>query len=128
VGFTEQDSQPAWFDPRAAYSADKPPLILAAGASGSGKSLMMLHLADQFARAGTPTIIIDPKVDSDHATAVHNSGGQVVSLDDLLSADGVFDPLRFGMSPDTAVDLASSMLQQVNPWGDQKSNYEVPSA
>lgn len=128
VGFTEQDNQPAWFDPRAAYSADKPPLVLGAGASGSGKSLLMLHLADQFARAGTPTIIIDPKVDSDHATAVHNSGGQVVSLDDLLSADGVFDPLRFGMSPDTAVDLAASMLQQVNPWGDQRSNFEVPSA
>src|SRR5699024_847172 len=52
VGFNERDRQPAWFDPRAAYEADLPPLYLVAGASGSGKSLLMLHLADQFARSG----------------------------------------------------------------------------
>lgn len=125
LGFTEQDGQPAWVDPRAAYEADLPPLFLIAGASGSGKSLTMLNLADQFARAGTPVIIIDPKQSSSHHEAVANSGGQVISLDELLSADGVFDPLRFGMSPDTAVDLAASMLQEVNPWGDQRANFEV---
>src|SRR5690606_3277877 len=41
-------------------------------------------------------------------------------------ADGVFDPLRFGMSPETSVDLAASMLQEVNPWGDDRAKYEVP--
>src|SRR5699024_7415842 len=87
--------------------------------------LTMLNLADQFARAETPVIIIDPKQSSSHHEAVANSGGQVISLDELLSADGVFDPLRFGMSPDTAVDLAASMLQEVNPWGDQRANFEV---
>ncbi|MGC0252676.1 ATP-binding protein [Pseudactinotalea sp. Z1748] len=101
---------------------------MAAGFVTTHNSLLMLHLGDQIARAQTPTIIIDPKLGSDHATAVRNSGGQVVSLDDLLSADGVFDPLRFGASPDTAVDLAASMLQQVNPWGDHRANFEVPSA
>lgn len=127
VGFTERDRQPAWLDPRAAYENEMAPLLLVAGNSGSGKTLMMLHLADQFARSGTTTIIIDPKQASDHSDAVRNTGGQVISLDDLLSADGVFDPLRFGMSPDTAVDLAASMLQQVNPWGTRQADYEVPA-
>lgn len=126
AGFTENDRQPAWFDPRAAYEADRAPIYLCAGASGSGKTVFMLHLADQIARAGTPTVIVDPKVDSDHSDAVLNSGGQVISLDQLLSADGVFDPLRFGMSPETSVDLAASMLQEVNPWGDDRAKYEVP--
>nr|WP_227993839.1 ATP-binding protein [Pseudactinotalea sp. HY160] len=127
AGFTERDRQPAWFNPRAAYEADKSPTYLVAGASGSGKSLMMLHLADQFARADVPVVIVDPKLGSNHQDAVDNSGGQTISLDELLSADGVFDPLRFGMSPDTAVDLAASMLQQVNPWGDNRANFETPS-
>lgn len=126
VGFTERDRQAAWLDPRAAYLADLAPILLVAGASGSGKTLLMQHLADQFARAQTPVVMIDPKPDSDLSPAVRASGGQVASLDDLLSADGIFDPLRFGMSPETSVELAANMLLSVNPWGSKAQDLEVP--
>jgi hypothetical protein len=95
-------------------------------------TVLMLHLADQFARIRTikgertPCVILDPKQGSDHSPAVRASGGQVVSLDELISADGVFDPLRFANSRGVGVEIASSMLISVNPWGDQQLNYETP--
>ena len=127
VGFTESDQQAAWFNPRAAYEQDRAPIYLAAGSSGSGKTMLLLYLADQLARAGTPVIIVDPKMDSDHSEAVRNSGGAIYSLDELISSDGVFDPLRFALERELAVELAATMLQQVNPWGDEKANWEVAS-
>lgn len=63
---------------------------------------------------------------SDHTAAVTASGGQVASLDDLARADGVFDPLRFAMSKEAGVDMASSLLSAVNPWGSMSSDYETP--
>ena len=95
-------------------------------------TVLMLHLADQFSRITTPQgektpcIVLDPKQGSDHSVAVKASGGQTVSLDELLSADGVFDPLRFAVSLEVGVELAASMLMSVNPWGDQKLNFETP--
>jgi len=63
---------------------------------------------------------------SDHSGAVLSSGGQVVSLDDLASADGVFDPIRFTKRAEVGVELASSMLLSINPWGTYKEDYETP--
>jgi len=63
---------------------------------------------------------------SDHTGAVLSSGGQVVSLDDLASADGVFDPIRFTKRAEVGVELASSMLLSINPWGTSKEDYETP--
>jgi len=60
---------------------------------------LMLHLADQFARTGRPQVIFDPKPLSDHSAAVLASGGRVASLDELIHADGVLDPLRFAQTP-----------------------------
>lgn len=126
VGFTERDRQPAWWDHRAAHANDLGPLFLGAGATGSGKSVFALHIADQVARAGAPVVFIDPKLGSDHSDAVRNSNGQVVSLDDLLSADGVFDPLRWGVNPEVSIEQAANMLLSVNPWGDRRAEFEVP--
>lgn len=126
VGFTESDRQPALLSPTAIAKEDTYPLCVVAAASGAGKSMMMLWIGDQFARMGRPVVIIDPKVGSDHSAAVRQSGGQVASLDDLMSADGVLDPLRFAIDRQDGVDMAASMILSVNPFGDRKLAFEVP--
>lgn len=125
VGFTEKDRQPAYLSPSAASTADGLPICLVAGATGSGKSLLMLSLADQFARNNNPNVVIDPKPQSDHSAAVLLSGGQVASLDDMVTGDGILDPLRFAQNRASAVQAASSMLMLVNPWGGDRDRYEV---
>ena len=132
VGFTERDRQPAWLSPVAASRADGLPLMVVPGATGSGKSLLATFMADQLARLPnglgerTPVVIIDPKSGSDFTAAVRLSGGRVASLDDLLSADGVYDPMRFSITVDTGVELAASMLMSINPWGTAAFDYETP--
>ncbi|WP_251153784.1 ATP-binding protein [Cellulosimicrobium sp. Marseille-Q4280] len=126
LGFTERDKQPAWLDPLAASDQDSLPICVCAGATGSGKSQLMLWLAAQAPKAKIPAVLIDPKTGSDHSTVVERAGGQVYSLDKLVSADGVFDPLRFSRSPEQGVELAASMIMSVNPWGEHLANFEVP--
>lgn len=126
LGFTEGDRQPAYISPTAAAKADGLPAVLVVGQTGSGKSLTMLNLADQYARMGRPVVIVDPKSGSDHSLAVQASGGQVASLDNLASADGVFDPLRFATRPEIGVEMAASMLLSVNPWGSMRDDFETP--
>ncbi|MDA8281814.1 MAG: ATP-binding protein [Actinomycetota bacterium] len=132
VGFTERDRQPAWLSPVAASRADGLPCVVVPGQTGSGKSLWAMFMADQLARLPnglgerTPVVIIDPKAGSDFTAAVQRSGGRVASLDDLLSADGVYDPMRFSITVDTGVELAASMLMSINPWGTSAFDYETP--
>ena len=89
-------------------------------------SVLMLNLADQYSRMGTPVVIVDPKTGSDHSAVVLAAGGQVASLDDLAQSDGVFDPIRFSATKEVGVELAASMLMSINPWGTMKDNMEVP--
>lgn len=128
VGFTERDQQPSYLEPSLASRVDSLPLAICPGATGSGKSVMALFLADQFSRGGSPVIYIDPKMGSTIGESVRQLGGQVASLDDLRAADGVFDPLRFAKSPEVGVEVAASLLMQVNPWGSEvnRANYETP--
>lgn len=126
LGFTERDRQPAYLSPVAASIADGLPMMLVAGATGSGKTQTLLWLAYQYANMGCPQVIIDPKTGSDHSDVVLAAGGQVSSLDDLVKADGIFDPLRFAASEEAGLEAASSMLLQVNPWGGRKEDYEAP--
>lgn len=127
VGFTERDRQPAYLSPSAASAGDASPICVVPGQTGSGKSVLMLNLADQFARAGRPVVVWDPKQESDHSAVVEASvPGSVYSLDRLLEADGVFDPIRFSATKEVGVELAASMLMAINPWGDYKNNMEVP--
>ena len=63
---------------------------------------------------------------SDLVPAVELSGGQIASLDDLISADGVFDPMRFATRKEVGVEIASSMLTSVNPWGRLRDDWETP--
>lgn len=132
IGFTERDRQPAWLSPDAASRGDGLPLMVVPGATGSGKTMVAAFLADQFSRLPnglgerTPVVLIDPKTSSDLSAAVSMSGGRVSSLDDLLSADGVYDPMRFSITVDTGVELAASMLMSINPWGTAAFDYETP--
>lgn len=126
LGFTERDRQPAWFNPTAAMDGDSPPLTLVAGASGSGKTVLMQNMADQFARIGRPVVLVDPKQGQDLSPAVEASGGQVISLDDLISSDGILDPLRFSADAEAGIEMAASVLSSVNPWGKQLDDYETP--
>src|SRR3954451_13210618 len=75
---------------------------------------------------GYSGVIIDPKQGSDHTAAVQVSGGQVIRLDDVLEADGIFDPIRFSAKQDIGVELAASMLLSVNVWGAAKGDYKPP--
>lgn len=125
LGFTERDRQPAYVSPTAASTADGLPMGLVVAQTGGGKTQLLLWLAHQFGKAKRPVVIFDPKIESDHTLACLLSGGQVASLDDLVSADGVFDPLRFAATPQIGVELATSMLLSVNPWGLLKDDYEV---
>jgi hypothetical protein len=128
VGFTENDRQPARVSPTAAAVGDSLPLCVIPGATGSGKSMLGMDLSIEWATMGAPGIIIDPKLDSDFSEVVEAFGGQVISLDELTSADGVFDPLRFAGSQQVGIELAASMLMQINPWGSEieRARMEVP--
>ncbi|GAB3762626.1 ATP-binding protein [Microlunatus parietis] len=125
VGFTERDRQPAWLSPKAASAKDKLPLFLCAASTGSGKTMLLLNLADQWARGGESGVIIDPKQGSDHSAVVEACGGQTIRLDDIRSADGIFDPIRFSASTEVGVELASSMLLSINVWGDSSAKARV---
>ncbi|MGL5827727.1 MAG: ATP-binding protein [Nocardioides sp.] len=92
----------------------------------TSNTVLMLSMAHQFALVERPVVIFDPKASSDLSAVVALSGGQVYSLDSLLSADGVFDPIRFSRQPEVGVELAASVLLSINPWGTRKDDMEVP--
>lgn len=132
LGFTQRDSQPAWLDPMAAVDADSIPGLLLVGQSGSGKTVLLQWLADQLARIPnsrgelSPVILIDLKQGSDCRPVVARSGGVTYSLDDLMKADGVFDAVRFSISQADGIEMAHSLLMQVNPWGSRAVDYDAP--
>lgn len=127
VGLSELDRQPCMMSSRAASLGDDLPIMVCAAATGAGKTQLLLWLAHQWAQMGESGVIIDPKTKSDHSAAVKNSGGQVIRLDEIASADGIFDPVRFlPDSPDEAISLAASMLMSINPWGRNKIDMEQP--
>lgn len=117
LGFTERDRQPVYLSPTAASAGDASPIMLCSAATGAGKTMLLLWLATQHAMLGRPVVIIDPKQDSDHSTVVEMTGGQVASFDDIVKSDGALDPLRFSHSKQAGIQLAASMLSNVNPWG-----------
>lgn len=131
VGLTETDRQPAYMASNLAAEKDAYPFTFFGGATGSGKSMMMLHLARQWAQIvtpngeKTPVCVVDYKPHSDFSDGVLAAGGRVISLDDLLSADGVFDPLRCMNDKAEAIDTAAAMLFSINPWGAGKEGFEL---
>src|SRR5665648_933768 len=70
---------------------------------------------------------IGSKIPSEDASSSKEAtGGQVASLDELASSDGIFDPIRFSAKREVGVELAASMLMNINPWGTKREDYETP--
>lgn len=129
LGWTEYDRQPSYASPVAASAGDAEPIFVNFGATGSGKSLLMLWKAIQYARLGSPQVIVDPKLGSDHsATVMTIPGSHVYSLDSLQHVDGVFDPIRFSLQPEVGIELAASMLVAIDPWSGAKMETELYTA
>lgn len=130
VGFTEEDRQPAYLSPTAASAGDTYPLALNAAGTGSGKTVLAQWLAFQHAMLGAPTVFIDPKDSSDLRSTVQMApDSKVVSIDNFLESDGGLDPLTFYPNPEQGIPLATTMLFNVNPWGDERRRtYEADIA
>lgn len=69
--------------------------------------------------------VVTHNTGSDHTDAIEAAGGRVFSLDDLTRSDGVFDPLRFSGNAQAGVEIATSMLLQVDPWPTDRKRHEA---
>ncbi len=131
VGFTEHDRQPAWLSATASFDRSLPPFAICPASTGSGKTLLLQHLANQFARERNrrgerrPVILFDPKTNSDLSAVVAHSGGTTVSLDNLISADGMIDPIRCIPNKEVAVQMANNLIMDINPFGLSQADVEV---
>lgn len=127
VGFTEMDRQPVWANVGAAMTlADSPPLVGIFGQSGSGKTMLLVWLLIQFALLGHKTVFVDPKEKSDFTALFDAFGGTTINLGDIVSSDGIVDPLRFSVDPADGLAQAASILRFINPWGSRGTDMEVP--
>jgi hypothetical protein len=119
LGFTEHDRQPVYIYPRDAQESDELPILLLAGATRSGKSLLAMLLMSQFSMMKTPkgeytpSIIIDYKKSSDFSDGILSLGGQVRSLDDIASSDGVLDPIRCMKDKKVAGQFAANIIMDI---------------
>lgn len=62
LGFTEHDKQPVYISNDAASVGDALPLAICVGSTGSGKTQTLLNMAYQWAQAGIPQVVVDPKL------------------------------------------------------------------
>lgn len=122
LGFTERDDQPVRISPASASTTNGLPILAGFGSTGSGKTQVMLHLINQWARRGengepaTPGVMVDPKFQSDHSAVFEDFGGEVIRLDEVMAADGIFDAMRFLDGP-AGVGVALSNILHMNPFG-----------
>jgi len=83
-------------------------------------TMLLQNIAHQFNRLLHPQVIIDFKKNSDLSDMVRYSGGQTISLDDMVSADGPLDPVRIFPDRADAIAKATSMIHRVNPYHDSR--------
>lgn len=74
----------------------------------------------------TPVVLFNPKQGQSLKAMADAVGAQTFQLDELTSADGAIDPLRFSRKVEHGLELAVSVLMSVNPWGDRAAAYELP--
>lgn len=124
--------EPVAPQPMRCISVDSPDATyLVDGFVPTHNTVVGLNLADQFKDLGNPVVFIDPKNHTDgegHSPVVRAMGGQVASLDDLVSSDGIFDPVRFMQDADSAIETGTDLLLSINPWGSKKQDYEATLA
>jgi hypothetical protein len=130
AGFTEADHMPVYHSPNASSEKDQLPITVIAGNTGSGKSMLLVKLCVELSMTDTPkggktpVVMIDLKQDSDFSTPVVNAGGRVVSLDDLASMDGAFDPIH-NLGDAEGLPRAADMLRDLIAW---ESDFEADQA
>lgn len=155
LGFTETDAQPVYVSPFESRETHNPPCLLVTGATGSGKTRVLLWLASQMAalpdpyRDGAgrvskhripyeqighpvriPGVFLDPKPNSDDFEPfIRKHHGVIIRLDST-AADGILDPLRC-MPAGTAdrVQTAVEMLSQITAgeYGDKSRELALNS-
>ncbi len=129
LGWTEASRQPCYISTTTVQDKDRKPFFALLGATGSGKTMTLLHLCIQWAMTDsrskpgtkTPVIIINPKQNADFSQAIRNYGGTAYSMSSDL-ADGIFDPFHVFESREEAKNTATKMLAQIiDPRGDDAS-------
>lgn len=115
LGLTERDRQPSYVSSTAASEGDTLPLFTTLGATGSGKSLLMQLLVDQWRRERRPQLVINPKQDSSLVDGI--DADQQISFSDFATSNGGLDPLLIIEGRADAVTKAVSMIAAVNPYG-----------
>lgn len=66
---------------------------------------------------------------SDFTPSVQLTDGKCFTLSDLINNgadDGVFDAIRFSITPQAGIDRAHTLIMQVNPFGSNRQDYETP--
>ena len=132
LGWTEASRQPCYIDTTTVQDKDRKPFFVILGATGSGKTMTLLHLCFQWSmidsrsRPGskTPVVLINPKQSADFSDPVRNFGGTSYSMSSDLS-NGVFDPLHLLPSREEAKTTATTMLTQIMDPNGQDSSWEI---
>lgn len=132
LGWTEASRQPCYINTTTVQDQDRSPFFVILGATGSGKTLTLLHLCIQWSKIDsrsqpgtkTPVVIINPKQGADFSLAVHNYGGTAYSMSSDL-ADGIFDPLHVLPEREDAKTTATMMLTQIMDPKGQDTTWEI---
>lgn len=112
IGITFPNNTPCYLDPLRSGGANKPPVCAIFGDPGSGKSFLGQNIATQAAFRGLPVVFINPKsggIGSSLSGLVEYAGGRRVSLSELSSAAGAFDPFRFA-PPEMAGEILADHI------------------
>lgn len=118
VGMTEANRQPVYIGTTTASDREKKPAILVIGDTGSGKSMLLVSLALQWAQMDTesgyktPVVLFNPKEGNDFEDATQAVGGRIIRLDKDVSA-GALDPFNVTASPEEAKDNAVRMISDI---------------
>lgn len=112
IGLSMPDLTPVYLDRHAASAENKPPAMAIVGEPGGGKTWLVEVVATQFTLDGDTSIVINPKPSDSLAPFAEAVGGHVVSMSQLASAGGAFDPFGYA-GPEMAAEIATDHILQV---------------
>lgn len=116
VGFSEDDRQPVYISPSAAYENDGAPLMGCYADTGAGKTVLLQSLAAGLHKLRNPQLIINPKTESSMKDTLVNIGAHHMTLSEL-EGTGLLDPFNTFDDPTQAASHAYTMLDTTNPFG-----------
>ncbi|WP_067783448.1 hypothetical protein [Actinomyces vulturis] len=89
------------------------------GCLPTSNTMLLYRVSQLISRAGLDVISFGPKPMSSAENIVNATGGRLIDLSDLMSAEGIFDPLRYSQSIEAAVHQCATNILNINPWGTQ---------